>query len=158
VKSGAPAAAVEGFLVAPMTGEKVELIVGTAEDPLFGPVLMLGLGGVLAEALEATAFRVCPINAREARDMIGEVRGLQKILAGFRGAPKADTNALVDVLVRVSEFAVAAKGDVASLDINPLAVLAEGRGAVALDALVVPKPPLAAREDAPQDGRLTAVG
>lgn len=158
VKTHAPAATIDGFLVAPMVGEKVELIVGTAEDPLFGPVLMLGLGGVLAEALEATAFRVCPINAREARDMIGEVRGLPKILAGFRGAPKADTDALVGVLVRVSEFAVAAKDDVASLDINPLAVLPESRGAVALDALVVPKPPVAATEDNLDDRRLVAAG
>lgn len=154
----APAAAVDGFLVAPMIGDKVELIVGIAQDPLFGPVLMLGLGGVLAEALEATAFRVCPINAREARDMIGEVRGLPKILAGFRGAPKADTGALVEALVRVSEFAVATKDDLASLDINPLAALAEGRGVVALDALLVPKPPASGEESGFETGPLAAVG
>ena len=108
------------FFVAPMISDKVELIVGTSLDPLFGPVLMLGLGGVFAEALAATAHRLCPINAREARDMIEEVRGLPQILAGFRGAPKADIDALVGVLVRVSEFAIAAKAEIASLDINPL--------------------------------------
>ncbi len=158
VKSRAPKAAIDGFLVATMIGDKIELIVGLAQDPLFGPVLMLGLGGVLAEALEATAFRVCPINAREARDMIGEVRGLPKILAGFRGAPKADTEALVEVLVRVSELAVVARDDLASLDINPLAVLAEGRGAVALDALLVPSPPRASAEEGRESGRRVAVG
>ncbi len=151
VRAHAPEATIEGVLLAPMISDKVELIVGTSLDPLFGPVLMLGLGGIFAEALAATAHRLCPINAREARDMIEDVRGLPQILAGFRGTPKADIDALVGVLVRVSEFAIAAKAEIASLDINPLAVLPHGRGAVALDALLIPKLPQHATDDERRD-------
>jgi acetyltransferase len=134
----APAARIEGVLVQEMVTGGTELIVGLSRDPHFGPVLMLGLGGVLAEALAASAWRVCPITPREAREMIGEVRGLATILAGYRGAPKGDVDALADALVAVSRFAVWAGDSLAGLDVNPLAVLAEGRGAVALDALAVP--------------------
>jgi acyl-CoA synthetase (NDP forming) len=133
-----PKAHIDGVLVQKMASGGIELIVGVSRDEQFGPVLMLGLGGVLAEALEAATWRVCPINRREAREMIGEVRGLAKLLAGFRGAPKADEDALVDALVAVSRLAVDAADDIASLDINPLSVLPEGQGAIALDALVVP--------------------
>ncbi|MGV6874860.1 acetate--CoA ligase family protein [Pseudochelatococcus sp. B33] len=133
-----PKARTEGVLVQKMASGGIELIVGVSRDEQFGPVLMLGLGGVLAEALEAVTWRVCPVNRREAREMIGEVRGLSRLLAGFRGSPKADEGALVDALVAVSRLAVDAADEIASLDINPLSVLPEGQGAIALDALVVP--------------------
>jgi acetate---CoA ligase (ADP-forming) len=133
-----PKAKIDGVLLQKMASGGIELIVGVSRDEQFGPVLMLGLGGVLAEALEAATWRVCPINRREAREMIGEVRGLSKLLAGFRGSPKADEDALVDALVAVSRLAVDAADEIASLDINPLSVLPEGQGAIALDALVVP--------------------
>lgn len=133
-----PKAHIDGVLVQKMASGGIELIVGVSRDEQFGPVLMLGLGGVLAEALEAATWRVCPVNRREAREMIGEVRGLSKLLAGFRGSPKADEDALVDALVAVSRLAVDAADEIASLDINPLSVLPDGQGAIALDALVVP--------------------
>ena len=133
-----PQAHIDGVLVQKMASGGIELIVGVSRDEQFGPVLMLGLGGVLAEALEAATWRVCPINRREAREMIGEVRGLSKLLAGFRGSPKADGDALVDALVAVSRLAVDAADEITSLDINPLSVMPEGQGAIALDALVVP--------------------
>lgn len=138
VRSREPGARIEGVLVQEMVRGGVEVIAGVSRDPQFGPVLMLGLGGILVEALGAVAFRVCPIVPREAREMIAEVKGLSRLLAGYRGQPKADEEALVDLLVRVSEVAVEVRSEIASLDINPLAVLPEGRGVVALDALLVP--------------------
>jgi acetate---CoA ligase (ADP-forming) len=133
-----PEARIEGVLVQEMVTGGLELIVGISRDAHFGPVLMLGLGGVLAEAMAASTWRICPVTRREAREMIDEVRGLSKLLAGYRGAPKADVEALAGVLVDVSRLAVWAGERMAGLDINPLAVLKEGRGAVALDALILP--------------------
>jgi acetate---CoA ligase (ADP-forming) len=136
-RAHAPEARIEGVLIQEMVAGGIEVILGVSRDPQFGPVVMLGQGGVMAEALGAAAWRVCPLNAREALEMIDEVGGLRRLLAGFRGAPPADVAALVDAVVRVSRLAVWAEDDLAGLDINPLAVLPEGRGAVALDALLV---------------------
>ncbi len=138
VKSGRPEAKIDGVLVQQMALDGVEVIIGVSQDAQFGPVLMLGLGGVLVEALGAASWRVCPIGPRDAREMIDEVKGLSQILAGYRGHPKADAEALADILVKVSRLAVWAKDDVSSLDINPLAVLPEGKGVMALDALIIP--------------------
>jgi acetyltransferase len=139
VTKACPEAKIDGVLVQQMAPGGVEVIVGVSRDPQFGPVLMLGLGGVLVEALGAASWRVCPVSPRDAREMIGEVKGLSKILAGYRGHAKADTEALVDTLVKVSRLAVWAKEEIPNLDINPLAVLPEGKGVLALDALIIPK-------------------
>lgn len=138
VKSKCPEAKIDGVLVQQMVQGGVEVIVGISRDPQFGPVLMLGLGGILVEALGAASWRVCPIGPRDAHEMINEVKGLAKILAGYRGLPKADTKALADALVSISRLAAWAKDEISSIDINPLAVLPEGRGVLALDALIVP--------------------
>jgi acetate---CoA ligase (ADP-forming) len=139
VGAACPSAKIDGVLVQQMVHDGVEVIVGVSRDSQFGPVLMLGLGGVLVEALGAASWRVCPIGPRDAREMIGEVKGLSKILAGYRGHAKADAGALADALVKVSRLAVWAKEEISSLDINPLAVLPEGKGVLALDALIIPK-------------------
>ncbi len=139
VRGHHPEARIDGVLIQEMVSDGLQLIVGVSRDAHFGPVLMLGLGGILAEAMAASSWRVCPITSREAHEMIGEVRGLSKIAAGYRGLPKADIAALVDTLVNISRLAVWAGDSVESLDINPLAVRAEGRGVVALDALLVPR-------------------
>jgi acetate---CoA ligase (ADP-forming) len=138
VKSKCPEAKIDGVLVQQMVHNGVEVILGVSRDPQFGPVLMLGLGGVLVEALEAVSWRVCPVGPRDAREMIGEVKGLSKILAGYRGHAKADSEALVDALVKVSRLAVWGNEEISSMDINPLAVLPEGEGVRALDALIFP--------------------
>ncbi len=138
VRTRQPEARVEGVLVQQMVSGGVEVILGVSRDDQFGPVLMMGLGGVLVEALGAASWRVCPVNPREAKEMIGEVKGLSRILAGYRGSPRADFEALLDALVSVSRLAVWASEEISSLEINPLAVLAEGKGAVALDALILP--------------------
>jgi len=137
VRCRCPHAAICGVLVQEMRGGVAELIAGVSRDPQFGPVLMLGLGGILVEAIGAASWRVCPITQSDARLMIGEVKGLSKLLAGFRGRASGDLDALVSCLVRISQMAVHARDTVASLDINPLAVLPKGQGVVALDALIV---------------------
>jgi acyl-CoA synthetase (NDP forming) len=114
----------------------VETVLGVAHDDLFGPVVMFGLGGVLVEVLGDVAFRIPPFGRDEARRMIEELRGYP-LLNGARGRPRADVTALVDVIMKVQRLAVDLHADLAELDINPLAVLR--RGAVALDALAIPK-------------------
>lgn len=131
-----PEARIDGVLLSPMEEQGVECIVGVQRDPAFGPVVMLGLGGVLVEVLKDVSFRSAPLNRDMAMDMINELRG-KAILDGVRGQPPADIGALADLLVNVSRFAVAAGDGLESLDINPVRVRAEGRGVVALDALVI---------------------
>lgn len=134
----APDADVEGVLVTEMVTDGVEVVVGVARDPLFGPTVMVGLGGVLVEVLGDVSHRVPPFDRDEARRMVAELRGVQ-LLHGVRGRPPVDVEALVDVLLRVERLALDLGGDgpgaLAELDINPL--LARPDGAVALDALVV---------------------
>lgn len=126
----------DGVLVCQMVPRGVEMVVGVTRDPLFGPTVTVGLGGVLVEVLNDAAVRVPPFGEREARDMLGELRG-RALLDGVRGAPPADVDALVEVVLRVQRMALELDGDLAELDINPLMVLPRGQGAVALDALAV---------------------
>jgi acetyltransferase len=132
----APQARVSGVSVQEMVGDGVEVIVGVSCDPQLGPVLLFGSGGVMVEVYGDVALRRCPVTRMEARAMIGEVKGA-RLLQGFRGRKAADVEALEEVLVRVSEFAMHMEGRLAELDINPLMVLPEGRGVKAVDALVV---------------------
>ncbi|ROQ33666.1 acyl-CoA synthetase (NDP forming) [Streptomyces sp. PanSC19] len=126
----------DGILVCQMVGRGVEMVVGVTHDELFGPTVTVGLGGVLVEVLNDTAVRVPPFGEREARSMLDELRG-RALLDGVRGAPPADVDALVEVVLRVQRMALELDGDLAELDINPLMVLPRGQGAVALDALAV---------------------
>ena len=126
----------DGVLVCEQVDGGVETVVGVAQDELFGPVVMFGLGGVFVEVLRDVTFRVPPFRRDEARRMVEEVQGYP-LLRGARGRPKADVTALVDVIMRVQRLAVDLHADLAELDINPLAVLP--KGAVALDALAVPR-------------------
>ncbi|GAA3392427.1 acetate--CoA ligase family protein [Streptomyces roseoviridis] len=126
----------DGVLVCQMVGRGVEMVVGVTHDSLFGPTVTVGLGGVLVEVLDDTAVRVPPFGERQARDMLGELRG-RALLDGVRGAPAADVDALVEVVLRVQRMALELDGDLSELDINPLMVLPRGQGAVALDALAV---------------------
>ncbi|MFI6420109.1 acetate--CoA ligase family protein [Streptomyces sp. NPDC050842] len=126
----------DGILVCQMVGRGVEMVVGVTRDDLFGPTVTVGLGGVLVEVLNDTAVRVPPFGEQEARSMLAELRG-RALLEGVRGAPPADVDALVEVVLRVQRMALELDGDLAELDINPLMVLPRGQGAVALDALAV---------------------
>ncbi|MHB8670577.1 MAG: acetate--CoA ligase family protein [Acidimicrobiales bacterium] len=131
--SRAPGA--DGVIVSEQCGAGTECVVGISHDDLFGPVVMVGLGGVFVEVLRDVTFRIPPFGKDEARRMLDELVGLP-LLQGARGRPKADLAALVDVIMKVQRLAVDMSGDVSELDINPLLVMR--KGAVALDALVVP--------------------
>jgi acyl-CoA synthetase (NDP forming) len=134
-KGAAPRAAIDGVLVAPMIKDGTETIVGVARDPVFGPVVMFGIGGIFAEVYKDVAFRLAPFGPEVADSLIREIKGFA-LLDGARGRPKADIAALRDALVRISAFAASAKDGIASLDINPFIV--RPVGAVAVDALIVP--------------------
>jgi acetate---CoA ligase (ADP-forming) len=136
VASAVPTARLDGVLLAPLVKGGVECILGVHRDPVLGPMVMLGAGGVNVELLRDVSFRVAPVGRPEAFQMIGELK-TGALLNGFRGAPPADTTALADAIVRLSEFAAAAGPALESIDLNPFVVLPEGRGAVALDAVIV---------------------
>jgi acyl-CoA synthetase (NDP forming) len=130
-------AKIEGVLVQEMAKDGVEAILGVTNDPLFGPAVMFGLGGIFAEVLKDVSFRLAPVTASVAREMVEEIAGYP-VLAGARGRPRADIGALVDAIVRLSALAVDLKDHVAELDINPLFVFGEGKGVKAADALIKP--------------------
>ena len=119
-------------LVAPMVKGNRELIAGLSDDPQFGMTVMLGVGGVLAEAVADVAFRLVPITRADAEEMIDDL-DTQRLLGEFRGEPAIDRERLVDVLVGLSD-AASANVDIASADLNPLIVV-DG-APVAVDALV----------------------
>ena len=133
----APQARLDGVLVAPMVRGGVELIAGISRDPVFGPVVMVGLGGIHAEILKDVAVQVAPVSEDEALRMI---RGLRMfaLLDGARGQPKADVAAAARTVARLSEFACRHAEDVAEIDMNPILVKPEGEGVLVLDALMVP--------------------
>jgi acyl-CoA synthetase (NDP forming) len=133
-----PDAAIEGVLVAPMAKEGVETIIGVMRDPVFGPAVMFGLGGVHVEVLKDVSFRLAPFDRDEAMRMIDQIRG-RALLDGVRGAPPSDVDALADVLVKLATFAAAHPDDLETIDLNPVLVRPKGQGVVALDALVVPR-------------------
>ncbi len=136
VKAARPDAALEGVLVAPMLTGGVEVIAGVHTDPVFGPVVLFGLGGVFVEVLKDVTFRRAPFGRDEALRMIDEIRG-RAMLDGVRGAPPSDIDALADLLAALSRFAHAARDEIEGIDLNPVLVRAKGHGALALDALVI---------------------
>ncbi|MET9867794.1 acetate--CoA ligase family protein [Streptomyces sp. NPDC006386] len=126
----------DGVLVCQMVEQGVEMVVGVTQDELFGPTVTVGLGGVLVEVLRDTVVGVPPFGEEQARDMLAGLRG-RALLDGVRGRPPADRDALVEVVLRVQRMALELGDRLAELDINPLMVLPQGQGAVALDALAV---------------------
>ncbi|MGH7888175.1 MAG: acetate--CoA ligase family protein [Candidatus Binatia bacterium] len=135
VKSRAPSATIDGIVVQKMAGEGVEMILGLKRDPLFGPVVLCGLGGIFVEVLKDVAVGIPPLSRRQAQDMLTRLRGFQ-ILAGVRGKPARDIDALCDAIVGISNLAVSLGDQLLGVDINPLIVLAKGQGVAAVDAVV----------------------
>jgi acetyltransferase len=131
-----PGPPLEGVLVQAMVTGGTEMVVGLHQDPQFGPLVMVGLGGIFVEVLEDVAFGAVPLTRGDAEEMLASLRGA-RILDGVRGRPRADRGALIDVLLAMSRLGVDAGGAIAELDLNPVVVLPEGHGAVTLDALVV---------------------
>jgi len=133
-----PDAVVDGVLVQEMVSGGTELILGINNDPLFGPAVMVGIGGIFAEVIKDVSFRLAPITRSEAESMLRELRAFA-LLDGARGRPKADLDAVIDTLLRLSAMAVDLRDVVQELDINPLFVLSAGKGVKAGDALVKPR-------------------
>lgn len=121
-------------LVQPMISGVAELIVGIARDPTFGPVVAVGLGGILTELLGDIALGIPPLSRAEAADLLNQLRGAA-LLDGYRGRPSADREAILDLIVCVSE--IAAEGQIAELDLNPVIVGARGEGCIVVDNRVV---------------------
>ena len=123
-----------GVVVQQYIPEGHEVIVGMTEDPLFGPLLVFGLGGIYVELLKDVAFRINPISDADAREMIAEPRS-SRLLAGYRGTPPGDTGAVEDLLLRISAM-VDDNPEIAEMDMNPVKVLRPGEGVCAVDARV----------------------
>lgn len=130
----APNARINGVLVQPMAKPGVEVMVGGRVDPLMGPLIVAGLGGVLVELMRDSALALAPVTHTEARAMFEGLRG-RAALEGFRGAPAADLDRLADIVTRLSEFIADQRGRVAELDVNPIIIA--GSDAVAVDGLIV---------------------
>ena len=134
-KAAAPAARIDGVLVAKQLKGGVECILGIHRDPVFGPMAMFGLGGIFVEVLKDVVFHRCPFGADTAEAMIRSIKGAP-LLLGARGRKKADIAALADMLSRLSAFAVAAGDRLASVDLNPVFAMPDGEGAFAVDAVI----------------------
>ncbi len=130
-----PTARLDGALVQRMIAGGREMILGVKTDPLFGPAVLCGFGGIFVEQLRDVSLRVPPIGPADAAAMIAELRGAA-ILSGARGRAPADTGALADAIVGVAALAEAHRQSLRALDINPLLVLDDGHGVVAVDWLI----------------------
>jgi acyl-CoA synthetase (NDP forming) len=133
-----PNAAIQGVLVAPMAKKGVEIIIGTLQDATFGPMVMVGLGGITTELFRDVIYRPAPVSAAEATAMLDELKAAP-LLKGFRGAVKADIAALAHLIAQVSLLADRLRGDIAEIELNPVLVHGQGQGVTIVDALVVGK-------------------
>jgi acyl-CoA synthetase (NDP forming) len=129
---------VDGVLIQPMLKIGVETMIGVAADPLFGPLIGFGLGGIYVELMADMRFRIAPLTDRDADELIHEIRGFP-LLRGYRGQPAADVDALRDVLLRISRLADEVP-EIVELDLNPVIALPDGHGCRIVDARIKVRP------------------
>ncbi|MBR9765740.1 MAG: acetate--CoA ligase family protein [Rhodobacteraceae bacterium] len=139
VRTAVPSARIDGVILQHMVPEGLEIVVGARVDPAFGPLVLVGLGGVLVELMADSVTAPAPVSALQAKAMLARLRGAS-LLDGFRGQPAVDRRALSEIIARVSEFAADHGGVLAEMDVNPL--ICRGAEIIAADALLV----LGARE------------
>jgi succinyl-CoA synthetase beta subunit len=133
VRSAVPEARIDGVLVEPQL-QGLEVVIGATTDPLFGPVMVFGLGGVSVEVVGDVAFRLAPLDRRDAGAMLQEIRGAA-LLNGFRGAPSVNKDAIVAALMALSDLMTSCSNALREIEVNPMLVTADG--AVAVDAAAV---------------------
>jgi acyl-CoA synthetase (NDP forming) len=135
VRSRRPDARLEGYLVSEMAPHGTDCLVGVRNDPAIGPVVLFGAGGIMAEWLEDVSVRLAPVTVEVAREMVEETKVI-KLLRGWRGSPPGDIDALAQAISAISSC-ITSSGAVRDFEVNPLRVLPQGRGVLALDALIV---------------------
>ncbi len=140
VRRRAPSARIDGLLVQEMIAGGTEMILGARIDPQYGPMVLVGAGGTLAELIADTALALAPLDLAGARRLIRGLR-VHRLLAGWRGGPAGDEAALARALTALSRFIAAHAGEIAEIDLNPVVVLPKGKGLRVVDALVVPAHP-----------------
>jgi acyl-CoA synthetase (NDP forming) len=133
-KRALPTSRIKGVLVQPMMSPGVEVMVGARMDPLFGPLILVGLGGIMVELLKDTAVALAPVTREEATAMLRRLKGYS-MLTGFRGLEPVDLDALAGIVCRISEFAADQRERILELDVNPL--ICSGGRITAVDALIV---------------------
>ncbi len=133
-----PDAEIQGVLVGPMAKKGVEIIIGTMRDTTFGPMIMVGFGGITTELFRDVIYRPAPVSAAEAEAMLADLKAAP-LLHGFRGAARADIPALSRLIAQVSVLAARFGEQISEIEINPVLVHPEGRGVTIVDALVVRK-------------------
>ena len=131
-----PEAVIEGFIVEKMESG-IELLIGSTHDPMFGPILAFGLGGIYVEVLKDVVFRLIPIEHEDATEMISEIKAA-KILDGIRGQPPVDKKSLIDLLLKTSDF-INKHPEIEELDLNP--IFATDKGVSVVDARIILKVP-----------------
>jgi len=132
----APHANINGVLVQEMAEKGLEMMLGVIKDPVFGPIIAVGLGGIFVEVFKDIAYRVAPVSETQANDMLNELKAI-KMLDGVRGMAPRDRDAVVNAIIRLSWFAHDFKDQIAELDVNPLMVHGHSSGATVVDALIV---------------------
>ena len=142
----APTARLQGVLVQEMVADGIELIAGLSRQEPFGMSVIAGAGGLFVELMQDTALELCPIDEQQAHALLARTRCV-RLLQGLRGRPAGDIEAFIGLLARLSQIGAAYTDVLAAVDLNPVAVLPVGRGAVVLDALVIPREP--ASQEAP---------
>lgn len=133
-----PNAVIDGILIQQMAKKGTEIIIGIKNDEMFGPMLLVGMGGIFVEIFKDVSLAPCPINKEEAIMQLKSLKAF-KLLEGYRGSKPCDIDALADLMVKISEYAVQNKETLVEMDINPVFVYEKGEGICVIDALVIKK-------------------